>query len=92
MIVEIPSYKYIDKSQQIDLSINKICTLIGGNGSGKSTILESIFANYNEKIISFKFIDKLSFLKITSCSYYLQQIEKICFLHLLIYHMQVLYN
>ncbi len=53
MIVEIPSYKYIEEPQQIDLTINKICTLMGGNGSGKSTILESIFANYNEKIISF---------------------------------------
>lgn len=49
MIVEIPSYKYIDESQEIDLSINKICTLIGNNASGKSTLLESIFSNYINK-------------------------------------------
>lgn len=53
MTIEIPKYKYVQDDQTIDLSTNKICTLIGGNGSGKSTILESIFANYNEKIISF---------------------------------------
>ena len=53
MIVEIPSYKYIDESQKIDLSTIRISTLIGENGSGKSTLLESIFKNYTGKIISF---------------------------------------
>lgn len=53
MIVEIPSYKHIDESQEIDLSTIKISTLIGENGSGKSTLLESIFKNYTGKIISF---------------------------------------
>lgn len=53
MIVEIPSYKYIDVSQEIDLSTIKISTLIGENGSGKSTLLESVFKNYTGKIISF---------------------------------------
>ena len=48
MIVEIPSYKYIEEPQQIDLTINKICTLMGGNGSGKSTILESIFGAFEQ--------------------------------------------
>lgn len=46
LIVNIPSYKYIQNDQQIDLSESKICTLIGGNGAGKSTLLESIFSNY----------------------------------------------
>ena len=53
MIVEIPSYKYIDESQKIDLSTIRISTLIGENGSGKSTLLESVFKNYTGKIISF---------------------------------------
>ena len=45
--------------------------------TGVEALFGYLYLN-NEKILSFKFIDKLSFLKITSCSYYLQQIEKIC--------------
>ena len=59
MIVEIPSYKYIDESQKIDLSTIRISTLIGENGSGKSTLLESIFKNYTGKIISFSSLKML---------------------------------
>lgn len=46
MIVNIPKYKYIEDTQQIDLTNKNVSTLIGENGAGKSTILESIFSNY----------------------------------------------
>lgn len=49
MRLEIPAYNHIKHSQEINLESSKICTLIGGNGAGKSTILESIFANRNEE-------------------------------------------
>lgn len=49
MTIEIPAYKYVQDNQTLDLSTNKICTLIGENGSGKSTLLESIFSNYIDK-------------------------------------------
>lgn len=45
MRVEIPAYKHIDIAQHVDFNGSNICTLIGGNGSGKSTILESIFSS-----------------------------------------------
>jgi len=48
MIVEIPEYKNISQ-QQIDFGNENITTLIGGNGAGKSTILESIFQHYIEQ-------------------------------------------
>ena len=46
MRVDIPVYKHINMAQHIDFNGSNICTLIGGNGSGKSTILESIFSSY----------------------------------------------
>lgn len=49
MRVEIPAYKHIDIAQHVDFNGSNICALIGGNGSGKSTILESIFSNYIDK-------------------------------------------
>lgn len=49
MRVEIPAYKHIEIAQHIDFNDSNICALIGGNGSGKSTILESIFSNYIDK-------------------------------------------
>lgn len=45
MRVKIPAYKHIEIAQHIDFNGSNICTLIGGNGSGKSTILESIFSS-----------------------------------------------
>lgn len=49
MRVDIPAYKHIGVAQHIDFNRSNICALIGGNGSGKSTILESIFYNYIDK-------------------------------------------
>lgn len=49
MRVDIPAYKHINMAQHIDFNGSNICTLIGGNGSGKSTILESIFSSYIDK-------------------------------------------
>lgn len=54
MILEVPAYKHISNNQEIDFTNRKICTLIGENGSGKSTILESVFNSNDEyNIISF---------------------------------------
>lgn len=57
MTINIPAYKYITNEQNIDFLNGNICTLIGENGSGKSTILESIFNKYieedNKKVICF---------------------------------------
>ena len=56
MILEVPRHKSCIKDQTIDLNSN-ILTLIGSNGSGKSSILESIFNNYSfsddYKVIAF---------------------------------------
>lgn len=49
MTINIPAYKYIQNEQNINFSNGNICTLIGENGSGKSTILESIFNKYIEE-------------------------------------------
>jgi ABC-type multidrug transport system ATPase subunit len=49
MTINIPAYKYIQNEQNINFSDRNICTLIGENGSGKSTILESIFNKYIEE-------------------------------------------
>ena len=49
MTINIPAYKYITNEQNIDFLNGNICTLIGENGSGKSTILESIFNKYIEE-------------------------------------------
>ena len=38
MTINIPAYKYIQNEQNINFSNGNICTLIGENGSGKSTI------------------------------------------------------
>ena len=57
MNLEIPNYKYINYNQTIEFDDRSICTLIGENGSGKSTILEAIFQKYieeeNKNIICF---------------------------------------
>lgn len=49
MTINIPAYKYIQNEQNINFLNGNICTLIGENGSGKSTILESIFNKYIEE-------------------------------------------
>lgn len=62
MIVEIPAYKHIEESQEIDFTNKKLCTLIGENGSGKSTLLESIFNKYieNENNLRDTFVDEVN--------------------------------
>ena len=48
MTIEIPQYKYLLESQLLEYGDNKSYLLIGENGSGKSTILESVFQKYIE--------------------------------------------
>jgi ABC-type cobalamin/Fe3+-siderophores transport system ATPase subunit len=43
MIIDINSNKLCSESQRIDLTQNKVLTLVGENGCGKSSILEEIF-------------------------------------------------
>lgn len=47
MILTIPQTVLNDSTQELDFSVNNICTLIGKNGSGKSSILEAIFKKYS---------------------------------------------
>lgn len=57
MTIEIPQYKYLVEHQILEYRDNVSYLLIGENGSGKSTILESIFKKYiedkNKNIICF---------------------------------------
>lgn len=46
MTLEIPSNKLYNQSQTLSFGTNKLFCLIGGNGSGKSSILESTFDKY----------------------------------------------
>lgn len=46
MTLEIPSNKLYDQPQTLTFENNNIFCLIGGNGSGKSSILESTFDKY----------------------------------------------
>ena len=57
MILNIPKNKLYEEVQELDYSDTNIFTLIGGNGSGKSSILESVFKKYisedGKKVICF---------------------------------------
>ena len=46
MTIEIPQYKHLPENQFLEYVDNKSYLLIGENGSGKSTILESVFQKY----------------------------------------------
>ncbi len=48
MTIEIPQYKHLPENQFLEYVDNKSYLLIGENGSGKSTILESVFKKYIE--------------------------------------------
>lgn len=70
MILDIPSNTLCGNTQELDLSGSNVCTLIGKNGSGKSSILETIFDKYSEneslRIISFSSGQNERFSKIYS--------------------------
>lgn len=48
MTIQIPQYKHLLENQSLEYDENKSYLLIGENGSGKSTILESVFQKYIE--------------------------------------------
>ncbi|MCF4101032.1 ATP-binding protein [Gillisia sp. M10.2A] len=67
MEVNVRPHKMIDQEFTIDLSEKKINILIGGNGSGKSSILESVFQfpqSAPSRIISYSSGQNESFSKI----------------------------
>lgn len=57
MSIEVAPNKIYKESQNLDFGTEKIITLIGENGSGKSAILEKIFSDYisNEQTLLISF-------------------------------------
>ncbi|SDL36338.1 ATPase/GTPase, AAA15 family [Salinimicrobium catena] len=67
MEVKVRPHKMIDQEFDLDLSDSKVKVLIGGNGSGKSSILESVFQSPQEspsRIVSYSSGQNESFSKI----------------------------
>mgnify|MGYP003650764868 CR=1 FL=1 len=67
MNITVSPHKIIQEGYNLDLSDNKVKVLIGGNGSGKSSILESIFKTNQEipkRIVGYSSGQNESFSKI----------------------------
>ena len=69
MTLQVPHNKLYQETQELNFTDTNIFTLIGENGSGKSSILESVFQKYieheNKKVISLNLMRIISLARFT---------------------------